>query len=159
MILAQQQSLKQQLDKLEKGKKENRNAEVTTDNWKIMFNLDYAVNWGRCFAAFRHLFANRANVFCFLSSLSLLPLATTAVFGSYLSSLLLANTVSRGVDLMPIHMIGEVSWELKEDDRGPLSINSSMFVAVVVFGRCDFVLLSCLLLCTYETLNDENTRV
>jgi hypothetical protein len=32
MILAQQQSLKQQLDKLEKGKKENRNEEVTPDN-------------------------------------------------------------------------------------------------------------------------------
>ncbi len=30
---------------------------------------------------------NRANVFCFLSSLPLLPPATTAVFVSYLSSL------------------------------------------------------------------------
>jgi hypothetical protein len=31
--------------------------------------------------------SNGANVFCFLSSLPLLPPATTAVFGSYLSSL------------------------------------------------------------------------
>ncbi len=37
---------------------------------------------------------NGTNVFCFLSSLPLLPRATTTVFGSYLSSLLLANTVS-----------------------------------------------------------------
>ncbi len=32
-------------------------------------------------------YPNGANVFCFLSSLPLLPTATTAVFGSYLSSL------------------------------------------------------------------------
>ncbi len=38
---------------------------------------------------------NGAEVFCFLSSLPLLPQATTAVFGSYLTiSLLLTKTVS-----------------------------------------------------------------
>jgi hypothetical protein len=38
--------------------------------------------------------SNGANVFCFPSSLPLLLPATTAVFGSYLSSLFSSNTVS-----------------------------------------------------------------
>ncbi len=39
---------------------------------------------------------NGANVFCFLSSLLLLPPATAAVFGSYLSSLYFLLTLYRG---------------------------------------------------------------
>jgi hypothetical protein len=57
---------------------------------------------------------NGANVFCFLSSLPLLPPATTAVFGSYLSSLYSEITLSlhciAGAGL-PNHMMGEVSWD------------------------------------------------
>ncbi len=54
------------------------------------------------------------KVFCFLSSLHPPPptRATTTVFGSHLSSL---NSTA-GAGLL-IHMIGEVSWETKKDER------------------------------------------
>ncbi len=76
--------------------------------------------------------ANGANV-CFLSTLPLLP-ATTAVFSSYLSSLYPKHCIA-GASL-PIHMIGEVSWEPKiEEARGPLSTNSSMILAQRMLSR------------------------
>jgi hypothetical protein len=49
-----------------------------------------------------------ADVFCFLSSLPLLPQATEAVFVSYLSSLLSKLNCIPGAGL-PNHMIGEVA--------------------------------------------------
>ncbi len=80
--------------------------------WSIWlcFSLTACLNW--------------TNVFCFLSSSSLLPPATTADFGSYLS-LLWTNTAS----LVRACLI--IWWERfrgcqKEDDCGPLSIQSSL---------------------------------
>jgi hypothetical protein len=55
---------------------------------------------------------NGANVFCFLSSLPLLPLATTAVFGSSLSFLYSKLTLVRRCGLA-YQYDGEVSWEPK----------------------------------------------
>ncbi len=49
-----------------------------------------------------------ANIFGFLSSLPLLPPATTAVFSYHLSSLYSNLHCVAGAGL-PIHMIGEVS--------------------------------------------------
>ncbi len=43
-------------------------------------------------------------------------------------SLLLTNTVS---PVLANHMIGEVSWDQKEDDRGPLNIQSSLIKSIV----------------------------
>jgi hypothetical protein len=64
---------------------------------------------------------NEANVFCFLSSLSLLPPATTTVFGSYLSSLYSKpNTASP----VWICLLERFRGSQKQDDRGPLSIQS-----------------------------------
>jgi hypothetical protein len=59
--------------------------------------------------------SNTANVFWILSSLPLLPShapTSTEVFGSYLSSFILNNHCIAGACL-PIHTIGEVSWEPK----------------------------------------------
>jgi hypothetical protein len=67
--------------------------------------------------AWRWVKPKGSNVFCILSSLLLPPSATTAVFGYYLSPLLLTNTG----EVLPIHMFGEVLREPK-DERGPLSI-------------------------------------
>ncbi len=44
-------------------------------------------------------------------------------FGFGLCNLSTLNYAGAGLS---IHMMGEVSWEPKEDDRGPLSIQSSM---------------------------------
>ncbi len=66
-------------------------------------------------------FSNGANVFCFLSSLPLLPPATTAVFVSYLSSLyILTNTVSRVRACLSIWS-ERFYGSQKEDETGPLS--------------------------------------
>jgi hypothetical protein len=68
---------------------------------------------------------NGPNLYCFLSSLPLLsPLATVAVFGSCLPSLLFTHNKHciAGAGL-PTHMIGEVLCEPKrKDERWPLSI-------------------------------------
>jgi hypothetical protein len=66
---------------------------------------------------------NEANVFCFLSSLSLLLPATTTVFGSYLLSLYSKpNTVSP----VWICLLERFRGSQKEDDRGPLGIQFSL---------------------------------
>ncbi len=70
-----------------------------------------------------------ANVFCFLSSVPLLPPATMAVFVSYMSYIysFFSNSVS------PVRACLSIWLEKfrgipKEDDRGPLSIQSSLGV-------------------------------
>jgi hypothetical protein len=53
------------------------------------------------------------NVFCFLSSLSLLHPDTTAVFGFYLTHLSTLNQHCFAGTGLPNHMMGEVSWDPK----------------------------------------------
>jgi hypothetical protein len=56
---------------------------------------------------------NRANIFCFLSSLLLFPLSQHGSFWLLpVISLLLTNHCIAGA-VLPIHMIGEVSWKPK----------------------------------------------
>jgi hypothetical protein len=88
--------------------------------------------------------SNRANEFCFLSSLPFSPTATTAAFGSctcHLSTLKYCNTVS------PVRACLITWWERfretqKEDDRGPLSIHYSLGITeqiwpiILVYTKC-----------------------
>ncbi len=70
--------------------------------------------------------------------LLLLPLqATTAVFGSYLSSVYYQLTLYRrcGLAGLPNHMMGEVRGTQKEDDNGPLSIQSSLLKTAITILR------------------------
>jgi hypothetical protein len=70
---------------------------------------------------------NGANLFCFLSSLTLPDFSS-----------LLTNHCIAGVGL-PNHMMGEVLWKPKEDDRRTLSIQSFLVrhvhVPAIRFGR------------------------
>jgi hypothetical protein len=66
--------------------------------------------------------SNGANVFCFLSSLPLLPPSITAAIGSYLSSLYSSLTLYRRCRLAyPYDWRGFVG-ATTEDARGPLSM-------------------------------------
>jgi hypothetical protein len=65
-----------------------------------------------------------ADVFCFLSSLPLLPPATEAVFGSHLSSLFSEHCIP-GAGL-PSHMMGEVAWDPKRRRPWTSYIQSSL---------------------------------
>ncbi len=76
---------------------------------------------------------NYSEVTCILFSVvfTLSPQATTVLFGSYLSSLLLTNTVS------PVRACPIIRWERfrgtqKEDDRVPLSIQSSLTCVILL---------------------------
>ncbi len=77
--------------------------------------------------------SNGANVFCFMSSLPSSPPVTTAVFGSYLSSLfILTHRVIAGADLL-IHMIGEQG--VTKRCRLSLLTNSALVIRAQMRGE------------------------
>jgi hypothetical protein len=73
--------------------------------------------------------SNGANIICFLSSF-FTPSPPPSHHGSVLIlliiSLLLTNTCTIPDASLPNHRMEEVSWDQKEDDHGPLSIQSSL---------------------------------
>jgi hypothetical protein len=95
-----------------------------------------------CLLSFLTFFkANGANVFCFLSSLPLLPPATTAVFGSYLPSLFSQITLYRPCGLAyPCDWRGFV-WAKKKTSVDllvliPLNIWWLMPLCLILFIFC-----------------------